>query len=145
MLYRDNVHRHKIQLVDDYLESEGICPTLWSVRFPDLNLIKHIWNTLEISIKSRHPTTGTIPVLKKLFCLSGVSYFTSSCPVCCRVVQPVGCLATNLCPDDHRRRVWRQPGTRADPAFTIAQHTGPQQGVMVKDAISFEAVSLAHH
>ncbi|GFU48551.1 transposable element Tc1 transposase [Trichonephila clavipes] len=44
-----------------------------------------------------------------------------------------------LCPDDHRRRVWKQPGQRADPAFTIASHTGPQQGVMVWGAISFEA------
>ncbi|GFX13727.1 uncharacterized protein TNCV_599371 [Trichonephila clavipes] len=33
-----------------------------------------------------------------------------------------------LCPDDHRRRVWRRPGPRADPAFTIARHTGPQLG-----------------
>ncbi|GFW21754.1 uncharacterized protein TNCV_2529531 [Trichonephila clavipes] len=29
-----------------------------------------------------------------------------------------------LCPDDHRRRVWRRPGQRADPAFTIERHTG---------------------
>ncbi|GFT95076.1 transposable element Tc1 transposase [Trichonephila clavipes] len=35
-----------------------------------------------------------------------------------------------LCPDDHRRRVWRRPGQRADPAFHIARHTSPQQGVM---------------
>ncbi|GFY22183.1 transposable element Tc1 transposase [Trichonephila clavipes] len=35
-----------------------------------------------------------------------------------------------LCPADHRRRVWRRPEQRADPAFTIARHTGPQQGVM---------------
>ncbi|GFV15538.1 HTH_Tnp_Tc3_2 domain-containing protein [Trichonephila clavipes] len=31
----------------------------------------------------------------------------------------------HLCPDDHRRRVWRRPGQRADPSFTIACHTGP--------------------
>ncbi|GFY28933.1 transposable element Tc1 transposase [Trichonephila clavipes] len=31
-----------------------------------------------------------------------------------------------LCPDDHRRRVWRQTGLRADPSFPIAYHTGPQ-------------------
>ncbi|GFU64915.1 hypothetical protein TNCV_785661 [Trichonephila clavipes] len=47
-----------------------------------------------------------------------------------------------MCPDNHRRLVWRQPGQRADPAFTIARHTGPQQGVMVWDAISFEAGPL---
>ncbi|GFW57034.1 transposable element Tc1 transposase [Trichonephila clavipes] len=44
-----------------------------------------------------------------------------------------------LCPDDHRRRVWRRPGQRADPAFTIAHHTGPQPGVMVWGATSFDS------
>ncbi|GFS61477.1 transposable element Tc1 transposase [Trichonephila clavipes] len=37
----------------------------------------------------------------------------------------------HLYPDDHRRCVWRRPGQHPDPAFTIACHTGPQQGVMV--------------
>ncbi|GFU83606.1 uncharacterized protein TNCV_1886411 [Trichonephila clavipes] len=36
-----------------------------------------------------------------------------------------------LCPDDHRRRVWRRPRQRADAAFAIAYHTGPQPEVMV--------------
>ncbi|GFV43190.1 transposable element Tc1 transposase [Trichonephila clavipes] len=44
-----------------------------------------------------------------------------------------------LCPDDHRGRVWRSPGQRADPAFTIARHTGPQPGVIVWSAISFDS------
>ncbi|GFX36463.1 transposable element Tc1 transposase [Trichonephila clavipes] len=44
-----------------------------------------------------------------------------------------------LCPDDHRRRVWRRPGQRADPAFTIAHHTGSQPGVLVWGAISFDS------
>ncbi|GFX38379.1 transposable element Tc1 transposase [Trichonephila clavipes] len=48
----------------------------------------------------------------------------------------------HLCPDDHRRRVWRRSGQRANPAFTIARHTGPRQGVMVWGAISFEAGPL---
>ncbi|GFW55681.1 transposable element Tc1 transposase [Trichonephila clavipes] len=29
----------------------------------------------------------------------------------------------HLYPDYHRRRVWRRPGQRADPAFIIARHT----------------------
>ncbi|GFU66473.1 HTH_Tnp_Tc3_2 domain-containing protein [Trichonephila clavipes] len=33
-----------------------------------------------------------------------------------------------LCPDDHRQRVWRRPEQHADPAFTIARHTGSQPG-----------------
>ncbi|GFW05444.1 uncharacterized protein TNCV_3359611 [Trichonephila clavipes] len=36
-----------------------------------------------------------------------------------------------VCPDDHRRRVWRRPGQDADPSFTIARHTNPEPGVMV--------------
>ncbi|GFW68594.1 transposable element Tc1 transposase [Trichonephila clavipes] len=44
-----------------------------------------------------------------------------------------------LCPDDHRRRVWRPPEQRADPAFTIIRHTGPQPAVMVWGAISFDS------
>ncbi|GFV40487.1 hypothetical protein TNCV_4643831 [Trichonephila clavipes] len=36
-----------------------------------------------------------------------------------------------LCPDDDRRRVWRRPGKRADPAFTSVRHTGPQPGFMI--------------
>ncbi|GFV99526.1 transposable element Tc1 transposase [Trichonephila clavipes] len=48
----------------------------------------------------------------------------------------------HLCPDDQRRSVWRRPGQRANPAFTIVRHTGIQQGVMVWGAISFEVGHL---
>ncbi|GFW80423.1 HTH_Tnp_Tc3_2 domain-containing protein [Trichonephila clavipes] len=43
-----------------------------------------------------------------------------------------------LCPDHHRRRLWRHPGKHSNPAFTIARHTGPQPGVIVWGAISFD-------
>ncbi|GFX66077.1 transposable element Tc1 transposase [Trichonephila clavipes] len=53
-----------------------------------------------------------------------------------------------LCPDVHRGRVWRILGQRADPAFNIACHTGPQSGVIVWGAISFDGwtpcLSLEH-
>ncbi|GFY12400.1 transposable element Tc1 transposase [Trichonephila clavipes] len=44
-----------------------------------------------------------------------------------------------LCPDDHRKHVWRYPGQRADPAFTISRHTGPQPRVIVWGADSFDS------
>ncbi|GFV76215.1 transposable element Tc1 transposase [Trichonephila clavipes] len=44
-----------------------------------------------------------------------------------------------LCPDDHRRRVWRRPGQRAHLAFTITRHTGPQLEVIVWGTISFDS------
>ncbi|GFU67510.1 uncharacterized protein TNCV_1599921 [Trichonephila clavipes] len=40
-----------------------------------------------------------------------------------------------LCPDNHRRCVWRRLGQRADPAFTIACPTSSQPQVMVWRAI----------
>ncbi|GFT76604.1 transposable element Tc1 transposase [Trichonephila clavipes] len=42
-----------------------------------------------------------------------------------------------LCPDDHQRRVWSRSGQDAYPAFTIARHTCPQLGIMIRDGISF--------
>ncbi|GFY11726.1 transposable element Tc1 transposase [Trichonephila clavipes] len=47
-----------------------------------------------------------------------------------------------LCPDDHRRRIWRRPGQRANPAFPIARHTSPQPGVIVWGAFSFDIWAL---
>ncbi|GFX06543.1 transposable element Tc1 transposase [Trichonephila clavipes] len=43
-----------------------------------------------------------------------------------------------LCPENHRQRVWRHLGERAYSAFTIARYTGPKTGVMVWGAISFD-------
>ncbi|GFW32849.1 HTH_Tnp_Tc3_2 domain-containing protein [Trichonephila clavipes] len=43
-----------------------------------------------------------------------------------------------LCLDNHRRCVWRHPGQRADPAFTIARHTCSQPEVMDWSVISFD-------
>ncbi|GFV41706.1 transposable element Tc1 transposase [Trichonephila clavipes] len=51
-----------------------------------------------------------------------------------------------LCPDDHRRRVWRCPGQRADPAFTIAFRTGLQQEVkLVKHFLGQPDLSSFEH
>ncbi|UYV64260.1 hypothetical protein LAZ67_3000095, partial [Cordylochernes scorpioides] len=44
-----------------------------------------------------------------------------------------------LCPENRRKRVWRRPGQRVDPGLTVEHHTGPQQGVMVWGAISFDS------
>ncbi|GFX28198.1 transposable element Tc1 transposase [Trichonephila clavipes] len=44
-----------------------------------------------------------------------------------------------LCPDNHRRRVWRRLGQYTNPAFTIAHHTCPEPGVMVWEAISYDS------
>ncbi|GFV86872.1 transposable element Tc1 transposase [Trichonephila clavipes] len=43
-----------------------------------------------------------------------------------------------LCPDSHRKRVWRHPGQRVVPAFPFARRIDPQLGITVWDAISFD-------
>ncbi|GFW10866.1 transposable element Tc1 transposase [Trichonephila clavipes] len=47
-----------------------------------------------------------------------------------------------LCPDDHRRHVWRYQGQYADFALTIARHTCSQPGVLACGINSFD--SLTH-
>ncbi|GFW58867.1 uncharacterized protein TNCV_4047051 [Trichonephila clavipes] len=50
-----------------------------------------------------------------------------------------------LSPDDHRRRVWKRPGQRADPVFTVECHTGHQQEVMFFAPLSLLRPRLARH
>ncbi|GFX54253.1 transposable element Tc1 transposase [Trichonephila clavipes] len=41
----------------------------------------------------------------------------------------------HLCPDEHRRRVWRRPLQHPDPVFNIVRNTGLQTGVMYSGLI----------
>ncbi|GFW91057.1 transposable element Tc1 transposase [Trichonephila clavipes] len=43
-----------------------------------------------------------------------------------------------LCPDNNRRRVFRWPRHRANPAFPMARHTYPQQGVLNPPGLIFQ-------
>ncbi|GFW00065.1 transposable element Tc1 transposase [Trichonephila clavipes] len=69
---------------------------------------------------------------------AGFELITSNCP---SLKEVVSFWIERGSPDGHRRRVWRRLGQRSDPAFTIARYTGPQPGVMVWCAISFDSRS----
>lgn len=43
-----------------------------------------------------------------------------------------------LRPDDNRKCVRRRPSQCADPPFNIVRHTDPQQGIMIRGAISLD-------
>ncbi|GFU20503.1 transposable element Tc1 transposase [Trichonephila clavipes] len=47
--------------------------------------------------------------------------------------------ASNRCPNNNRRRVWRRLGQRSNPALSIASHTSTQPGVMVLIVIPFDS------
>jgi hypothetical protein len=52
-LMDSNARRHRARAVHDYLESESTECMDWPARSPDLTLIKHIWNELQVRIIAR--------------------------------------------------------------------------------------------
>ncbi|GFW37868.1 transposable element Tcb2 transposase [Trichonephila clavipes] len=51
----DNARPHRADIVDDYLESEGIARMAWPAYSPDLNPIENLWDALGRAISSRFP------------------------------------------------------------------------------------------
>ncbi|GFU28981.1 hypothetical protein TNCV_470981 [Trichonephila clavipes] len=49
-----------------------------------------------------------------------------------------------LCPDDHRRRIWRHPGLSSDPAFTFAHRTALNQELWIIGT-NFKGISKGHY
>ncbi|GFX30352.1 transposable element Tcb1 transposase [Trichonephila clavipes] len=59
VLMDDNARPHRADIVDDYLESEGIARIAWPAYSPDLNTIKNLCDTLGRAVSSRFPTPAT--------------------------------------------------------------------------------------
>ncbi|GFX68860.1 transposable element Tcb2 transposase [Trichonephila clavipes] len=64
VLMDDNARPHRADIVDDYLESEGIARIAWPAYSPDLNPIENLWNVLRRAISSRFPPPATVIELK---------------------------------------------------------------------------------
>ncbi|GFV91263.1 transposable element Tcb1 transposase [Trichonephila clavipes] len=56
----DNARPHKGDIVDDYLESEGIARMAWPTYSPDLNPIENLWDALGRAVSSRFPPPATL-------------------------------------------------------------------------------------
>ncbi|GFU97592.1 transposable element Tc3 transposase [Trichonephila clavipes] len=51
----DNAHSHRADIVDDYLDSEGIARLAWPAYSLDLNPIENLWDALGRAVYSRLP------------------------------------------------------------------------------------------
>ncbi|GFT58509.1 transposable element Tcb2 transposase [Trichonephila clavipes] len=56
----DNTRPHRVDIVDDYLESEGIVRMAWPAYSPDLNPIENLWDALGRAVSSRFPPPATL-------------------------------------------------------------------------------------
>ncbi|GFS66885.1 transposable element Tcb2 transposase [Trichonephila clavipes] len=60
VLMDDNIRPHRADIVDDYLESEGIARMAWPAYSPDHNPIENVWDALGRVVPSRFPPPATL-------------------------------------------------------------------------------------
>ncbi|KFM70563.1 Transposable element Tc1 transposase, partial [Stegodyphus mimosarum] len=60
VLMDDNARPHKSDIVDDYLESEGIARMAWPAYSHDLNPIDKLWDALGRAVSSSFPPPATL-------------------------------------------------------------------------------------
>ncbi|GFW16312.1 transposable element Tcb1 transposase [Trichonephila clavipes] len=59
-IFDDNARPHRTDIVDDYLESEGIARMAWPAYSPNINPIENVWDILGLAISSRFPPPATL-------------------------------------------------------------------------------------
>ncbi|GFW82258.1 transposable element Tcb1 transposase [Trichonephila clavipes] len=60
VLMDDNARPHRADIVDDYLESEGIARMAWPAYSPDFNSIENLWDVIGRAVSSRFPPPATL-------------------------------------------------------------------------------------
>ncbi|GFX07862.1 transposable element Tcb2 transposase [Trichonephila clavipes] len=65
LLMDDNCRPHCANLVEDFLFEEGIVRMEWPLRFPDMNPIEHVWDTLGRRVAGRQPPPQTLQELER--------------------------------------------------------------------------------
>ncbi|GFU28415.1 transposable element Tc3 transposase [Trichonephila clavipes] len=63
----NNTRLHRDDIVDDYLENEGIARIAWPAYSLKLNPIENLWDALGRAVSSRFPHPSTYIELKLLY------------------------------------------------------------------------------
>ncbi|GFW17930.1 transposable element Tcb1 transposase [Trichonephila clavipes] len=63
-LMDDNARPHRADIVDDYLENEGIARVAWPAYSRDRNPIENLWDAFGRAVSSRFPTPATLTELE---------------------------------------------------------------------------------
>ncbi|GFW77723.1 transposable element Tcb1 transposase [Trichonephila clavipes] len=62
----DNARSQRANLLENFLEEEGICRREWTVKSPDLNPIEHVWEALGRAISRRQYPPNTHQTLNSV-------------------------------------------------------------------------------
>ncbi|GFS49993.1 transposable element Tcb2 transposase [Trichonephila clavipes] len=102
-----NARPLRADIVDDYLESEGIARMAWPAYSPDLNPIENLWDALGRAVSSRFPPPATLIELEtalqeewRLLNSAGVDHLIES--MIRRVTTRPGENLRCLCPNHDR-------------------------------------------
>ncbi|GFX98276.1 transposable element Tcb1 transposase [Trichonephila clavipes] len=75
VLMDDNARPHRADIVDDYLEREGIARMVWPAYSPNLNPIENLWDALGCAVSSRFPPPATLIVLENCYTRKAIAEF----------------------------------------------------------------------
>ncbi|GFX83119.1 transposable element Tcb1 transposase [Trichonephila clavipes] len=64
VLMDDDARPHRADIIDGYLESEGIARMAWPAYSPDFNPIENLWDALGRAVSSHFPPPATLIELK---------------------------------------------------------------------------------
>ncbi len=78
ILQDDNARPHRANIVDHFLQAQGIQRMIWPACSPDLNPIEELWDQLGRAAKARIQANTTLDQLTDCVCFFAIHYDETS-------------------------------------------------------------------